>query len=211
MKKVKNLIKLIDRYKLKLLVYIFVESLKFLNLRSILNFFYLKIFTYSKIGKNVRIMSNFRISPFTKIIIGDNFYLGDYSTVRTKHQKDEYRGIQIGKNVWIDSFFFAQCSDSLIIGDNVMIGENVSIRCNDHTIKDIIKQQPMIIGRIVIEDNVWIGRGVFIQGGLKTIRIGKNSIIGANSFVKKSIKPNSIVAGNPIKLIKFRKNKINDK
>ncbi len=205
MKKIKNLIKLVNKYKFKSLIYLFVELCKFFNLRSMLNIFYLKIFTNAKIGKNIRIMSNFKITPFTKISIGDNFYLGDYSIVRTKHQKDKYRGIQIGKNVWIDSFFFAQCSDSLIIGDNVMMGENVSIRCNDHIIKDIIKQQPMVIGKIIIEDNVWIGRGVFIQGGLDTIKIGKNSIIGANSFIKKSIKPDSIVAGNPVKFIKKRK------
>lgn len=43
----------------------------------------------------------------------------------------------------------------------------------------------MVIGKIIIEDNVWIGRGVFIQGGLDTIKIGKNSINGANSFIKK--------------------------
>lgn len=125
MKKIKNLIKLVNKYKFKSLIYLFVELCKFFNLRSMLNIFYLKIFTNAKIGKNIRIMSNFKITPFTKISIGDNFYLRDYSIVRTKHQKDKYIGIQIGKNVWIDSFFFAQCSDSLIIGDNVMMGENV--------------------------------------------------------------------------------------
>ena len=149
---------MVNRYKFKSLIYLFVELCKFLKLRNKLNIFYLKLFTYAKIGKNVEIMSNLKITPFSKISIGDNFYLGDYSIVRTKHQKMDIEVYKLAKMFGSILFFFAQCSDSLIIGDNVMMGENVSIRCNDHTIKDIIKQQPMVIGKIIIEDNVWIGR-----------------------------------------------------
>jgi len=57
-------------------------------------------------------------------------------------------------------------------------------------------------GKIVIEDDVWIGAGSIILTG---ITIGEGSIIGAGSIVTKSIQPYSIVAGNPAKVIRMRK------
>ena len=52
---------------------------------------------------------------------------------------------------------------------------------------------------IVINKNVWIGTNVVILPGVK---IGKNSIIAAGSIVTKSFDDNSLIAGNPAKLIK---------
>jgi len=46
---------------------------------------------------------------------------------------------------------------------------------------------------------VWIGENVCV---LPNVRIGRNSIIGANSVVIKDVPPYSVVAGNPVKLIK---------
>lgn len=37
---------------------------------------------------------------------------------------------------------------------------------------------------------------------LPGVRIGENSIVGANAVVTKDVPPNSIVGGNPAKLIK---------
>ena len=54
-------------------------------------------------------------------------------------------------------------------------------------------------GKIIIEDNVWIGDKVTILSGVK---IGIGSIIGANSVVTKDIPPYSIAAGVPSKIIK---------
>ena len=52
---------------------------------------------------------------------------------------------------------------------------------------------------MIIEDNVWIGEGVAI---MPNVTIGANSIIGANSVVTKDIPKNSVVAGNPARVIK---------
>jgi acetyltransferase-like isoleucine patch superfamily enzyme len=52
---------------------------------------------------------------------------------------------------------------------------------------------------IVIEDNVWIGCNVII---LKGVTIGAGSIVAAGSIVTKNVPADSIVAGNPAKVIK---------
>ena len=48
--------------------------------------------------------------------------------------------------------------------------------------------------KTVIEDNCYIGPNVIISKG---VRIGKGSILGANSFVNKHIPPYSKAYGNP--------------
>lgn len=54
---------------------------------------------------------------------------------------------------------------------------------------------------IVIEDDVWIGYGSTILGGVK---IGQGSVVAANSLVINDVPPYSIVAGNPATIIKKR-------
>lgn len=55
---------------------------------------------------------------------------------------------------------------------------------------------------VTIGDFVWIGHRVVILPG---VQIGKHAIIGAGSVVVKDVPEFAIVAGNPAKVIKFRK------
>ena len=54
------------------------------------------------------------------------------------------------------------------------------------------------MGRPTIDDYVWIGTGSVLVGNIK---IGKNVLIAANSFVNFDVPDNSIVIGNPGKII----------
>ena len=60
---------------------------------------------------------------------------------------------------------------------------------------DYVKKEPIIIG-----NNVWIGWGCLI---LKGVTIGDNCIVAGNSVVLKGdYPPNSLIAGNPAKVVK---------
>ena len=54
---------------------------------------------------------------------------------------------------------------------------------------------------VIIGNDVWIGEGVTIKGGIK---IGDGAIIAMNSCVTKDVPPYAIVGGVPAKIIRYR-------
>lgn len=64
-----------------------------------------------------------------------------------------------------------------------------------------ITGHPKSKGDIIIENDVWIGEGCIIMGG---IRIGSGAVVGAGSIVTKDVQPYEIVGGAPAKTIKPR-------
>ena len=56
-------------------------------------------------------------------------------------------------------------------------------------------------GSIIIQNDVWIGYGVTVMGG---VTIHNGAVIAANSTVTKDVPPYAIVAGNPARVIKYR-------
>ena len=63
------------------------------------------------------------------------------------------------------------------------------------------KSDMPIKGDTVIGNDVWIGQNSTIMPG---VHIGDGAIIGANSLVSKDVEPYTIVAGNPIRVIRMR-------
>jgi acetyltransferase-like isoleucine patch superfamily enzyme len=112
---------------------------------------------------------------FTALAPGSNLIIGDYCG---------FSGTVIG------------CFDMIKIGNNVRCGANTLITDSDWHLYDPRAGKPM---PITIENNVWLGVNVTV---LKGVRIGTNSVIGANSVVTKDIPSNVIAAGNPCKVIK---------
>lgn len=60
-------------------------------------------------------------------------------------------------------------------------------------------------GKIIIEDDVWIGSNVIILSG---VTIGKGSVIGAGSVVRKSVPPYSIYVDNKVIKKRFKESLI---
>ena len=143
------------------------------------------------------------------ISIGNNFIA--HKGIKIRAFK-EFSGISynpeiiIGDNVSIETDCHIGCINKVVIGNNVLIASNVYINDHSHGISDYsdhktppLSRKLYSKGSIVIGNNVWIGERAVILSGVK---IGQNSIIGANAVVTKDVQPYSIVAGVPARLIK---------
>lgn len=87
------------------------------------------------------------------------------------------------------------------IGNHVRITKNVTILTHgyDWSVKKTLDGEILgSSGKVTIGNNVFIGMQATI---LKGVTIGNNTIIGANSLVNKDFPDNSVVAGNPAKVI----------
>ena len=106
------------------------------------------------------------------------------------------RGAKIGKNVEIWTNKIDKTHAFLLeIGDNVTISD-ARILMHDASTKMILDYTK--VGKVVIGNNVYIGAEAIVLPG---VRIGNNVIIGAGAVVTKNVPDNSVVAGNPARVI----------
>jgi maltose O-acetyltransferase len=108
------------------------------------------------------------------------------------------RGLKIGSNCFIQDD--VEIDDShcwhITIGNNVGIGPSVKILAHDGCMKAYLGYTR--IGKVTIEDGVFIGAGTIILPG---VTIGANTIVGAGSVITRDIPANVVAAGNPVKVI----------
>jgi len=112
----------------------------------------------------------------------------------------------VGQNVRIGPNCTISALNSIVIKENVVFGPNVMIVDHYHNYEDITKpvsnQGITSNGKILIQDGSWIGSNAVIYTSKNDLVVGKNSVVAANSVVRVSVPPYSIVSGNPAKIIK---------
>ncbi|WP_034157512.1 sugar O-acetyltransferase [Sphingomonas sp. ERG5] len=107
--------------------------------------------------------------------------------------------IRVGRNVFINQNCTMYDLGGIDIADDVMIGPNVSIITSGHPIEPSQRRAAVIAKPIVIERNVWIAAGAMIIGG---VTVGENSVVAAGSVVTRDVPANSLVGGNPARVIR---------
>jgi acetyltransferase-like isoleucine patch superfamily enzyme len=96
--------------------------------------------------------------------------------------------------------------NQIILEDDVLFAPQVLIMDHNHEFSDVdmpIRDQGVTEGgRIIIEKNCWFGFGAVVLCNSGELTIGRNSVVGANSVVTRSFPPNSVIVGNPAKLLR---------
>lgn len=127
-----------------------------------------------------QIGQNSIIEPPFYCVYGKNIYLGDY--------------------VYLNFLCTILDCNAVYIGNHAMIGPNVQIYTAAHELQAEARNQGWEVAKsITIEDNVWIGGSAILLPG---VRIGENAVVGAGAVVSRNVPANTVVAGNPARVIR---------
>jgi acetyltransferase-like isoleucine patch superfamily enzyme len=150
-----------------------------------------------KISDDVKIGKDVIINEFVNLYgcrIGDNTKIGTFVEIQ--------RGTIIGRNCKISSHSFI--CEGVTIEDNVFIGHNVTF------INDLYPRATTHDGKLISDDD-WICIPTLIKFGASIgssvtlmcgITVGENALVGAGSVVTKDVPSNTIVIGNPARVIR---------
>jgi acetyltransferase-like isoleucine patch superfamily enzyme len=144
-----------------------------------------------KLGKDVKIYDFVNLYGCT---IGDNTKIGTFVEIQ--------KNAVIGKNCKISSHTFI--CEGVTIEDYVLIGHNVTFTNDTYPRAtnengDLQTADDWVCEPTLVKQGASIGSGTTL---LPKVTVGENAIIGAGSVVTKDVPPNTIVAGNPAKIIR---------
>ena len=152
---------------------------------------------YCIITPNVKLGKNVKIFSFVNLYgceIGDNTKIGTFVEIQ--------KNAVIGRNCKISSHTFI--CEGVHIEDDVFIGHNVTF------INDLYPRATTVSGKLQTEED-WKVIETFIKKGasigssatiLAGVTIGEFAVVGAGAVVTKDVPPNTIVVGNPAKILR---------
>ena len=141
-----------------------------------------------------------KIAPDVKLGKGVKIY--DFVNTKIGTFVEVQKGAKIGRNCKISSHTFI--CEGVTIEDDVFISHNVTF------INDIYPRATAEGGGLQTEKD-WVCIPTLIKKGasvgssvtlLAGITVGERAIIGAGSMVTKDVPPETIVAGNPAKILR---------
>ena len=153
--------------------------------------------TMKNIAPDVKLGKDVKIFDFVNLYgceIGANTKIGTFVEIQ--------KGAKIGKNCKIQSHTFI--CEGVTIEDNVFVSHNVTF------INDIYPRATTVDGGMQTEDD-WVCLPTLVKRGasigssatlLAGITVGEHAIVGAGSVVTRDVPPNTIVAGNPARIIR---------
>jgi acetyltransferase-like isoleucine patch superfamily enzyme len=151
---------------------------------------------YLSIAPDVKLGKNVRLSKFINLYgceIGDNTKIGAFVEIQ--------KNAKIGDNCKVSSHTFV--CEGVTIEDDVFIGHSVTF-INDsypRATSDgrLQTEADWKVEKTVVKKGASIGSGTTV---LSNVTIGENAIVGAGSVVTRDVPANTIVAGNPAKILR---------
>ena len=140
-----------------------------------------------------------------RIVLGARVRLSGRSSIGFTTRYTGEPEFVLGDGTFIGHDCSFHIGSSVRIGKHCLIAGGVRVFDLDGHPLDADRRQageptpPEAVRPVVIGDNVWIGTGAII---LKGVKVGDRSIIGAGSVVTGDVPPDTVVAGNPARVVK---------
>ncbi len=152
---------------------------------------------YLCISDDVKLGKGVKLTKFINLYgceIGDNTKIGAFVEIQ--------KNARIGNNCKVSSHTFI--CEGVMVEDNVFIGHNVTF------INDLYPRATTGAGQLQTEADWVVGITTIKKGAsigssstlLCGITVGENAIVGAGSVVTKDVPPNTVVAGNPARIMR---------
>jgi len=144
------------------------------------------------VGKNPVVLGRPRIDA-TDLVVGDQF------SVWSVHRETLITGwgrMRFGDRCFVNSGSIVFSAVEVTVGDDVALANEVYVMDSDsHGVEGRpVKEEPVRIG-----DGTWVGARAIILPG---VTIGTRCLIAAGSVVSKDVPDDTLVAGNPARVIR---------
>jgi len=152
---------------------------------------------FNSVAADVKLGANVKLSKFVNLYgceIGDETKIGAFVEIQ--------KNARIGKRCKVSSHSFI--CEGVDIEDNVFIGHGVTFT-NDTYPRATNGDGTLQTGADWAVRPTVVHRGASIGSGatlLCNLSVGENAIVGAASVVTKDVPPNTIVAGNPARVLR---------
>ena len=151
----------------------------------------------AQVPLSVRLQGRVRIEGKGSVELGDSVILRG-TVVPIEMIAHTGARLSIGAKTFINYGTSLSAHQSITIGQRCKIGHYVFMMDNDQ--HDLVDRTRLPESRpIVLEDDVWVAAHAIILPG---VRIGRRAVIGAGSNVTHDVPPETIVAGNPARVIR---------
>jgi len=160
-----------------------------IGLASIVRANDIKIERYATIG-------SFTFIDTGKLRIGEDARVNEQVIIGG--MKTPQSSLDLGKRTIIMEYSFINTTMPITIGDDTGIGGHCLLFTHGSWLNQL-EGFPVAFAPITLGKSVWLPWRVFIMPG---VTIGDKVVVGANSFISKSVESNSLIAGSPAKVIK---------
>ena len=126
--------------------------------------------------------------------------VGRYAWIEPPFFCDYGSNTSVGERFYANTGCIVLDSAPVTIGDRVLFGPAVQLLAATHPVEAELRAQGLeYAAPIAIGDDAWLGGGAIVLPG---VTIGARAVVGAGSVVTRDVPADTVVAGNPARVIR---------